>query len=504
MMKLSISRRLSIMFAGVALLVFTFASFGLFVMMQQQLNGDLRATLNARAEIARSVISHVGTAQKWHFVEEHLADLSTAGRPLFYIESSDPRFRLGKSFDDADLVRTDGAYKVVRLKNHHADMVTTEFIVPAFGERPAVRVVVAGDCSASERMLHRFAVALAVLIVLASTAVLLLSSVVTRFGLRPLTRLSEEAGQVRVGNRGQRLRTDALPGELHDLATSFNGALERLDGAYGRLESFNADVAHELRTPVSILIGQTEVALTRDRSIGQLQQTLQSNLEELERLRVIVNDMLFLSRRDRGERAVNVADVWIADEIRRMVDFMDIAFDEAQLRVELSGNARAAVDPSLVGRALINLLSNAIQHSEPGSVVSVKAEQRGTQVFVAVSNAGTPIAPELRMNIFERFYRLDESRSNSGENHGLGLAIVKAVAEMHGGSVFVACEGGVNTFGFSVASADPAPADGHPSPHDERDGRDGRTMRPHPVSRRPRLSPEGTGLFAASRRRRRV
>jgi len=162
---------------------------------------------------------------------------------------------------------------------------------------------------------------------------------------------------------------------------------------------------------------------------------------------------------------------------------------EAQLRVELSGNARASVDPSLVGRALTNLLTNAIQHSQPGGTVSVSAQQRGELVFVAVSNVGTPIAPELRMNIFERFYRLDESRSNSGENHGLGLAIVKAVAEMHGGSVFVSCEDGVNTFGFSVAAA---------SAHNAAD------ERPVSDTRRPLRVPEAALLFPASRRRNRA
>ncbi|RAG74323.1 two-component sensor histidine kinase, partial [Burkholderia multivorans] len=98
---------------------------------------------------------------------------------------------------------------------------------------------------------------------------------------------------------------------------SFNGALERIQQTYERLEAFNADVAHELRTPVSILIGQTQVALTsRDRSADRLRQTLQSNLEEFERLRAIINDMLFLSRSDRGERATDLKYVSLAHEVQ--------------------------------------------------------------------------------------------------------------------------------------------------------------------------------------------
>ncbi|MBE0628310.1 MAG: two-component sensor histidine kinase, partial [Burkholderia vietnamiensis] len=211
-------------------------------------------------------------------------------------------------------------------------------------------------------------------------------------------------------------------------------------------------VAHELRTPISILIGQTQVALTsRDRSVDRMRQTLQSNLEEFERLRVIINDMLFLSRSDRGERATDLKHVSLADEVRRMLDFLEIPLDEAQLRVQLHGDARAAVDPSLFRRAMTNLLINAIQHSAPGATLTVTIARRDTLVDVSVANPGEPIDREQRAHVFERFYRLEEARANSKENHGLGLSIVKAVAEMHGGGVFVTCSGGVNTFGFSVA-----------------------------------------------------
>ncbi len=130
----------------------------------------------------------------------------------------------------------------------------------------------------------------------------------------------------------------------NDLAKSFNGALERLDSAYARLESFNADVAHELRTPVTILIGQTEVALTRNRSIDELRHTLQSNLEEFERVRAIINDMLFLARADQGERATGLVEVSLAAEVARTLEFLEIPLEEAQVRAAAHGDARAFVN----------------------------------------------------------------------------------------------------------------------------------------------------------------
>jgi two-component system heavy metal sensor histidine kinase CusS len=242
------------------------------------------------------------------------------------------------------------------------------------------------------------------------------------------------------------LNTASLPLELNDLANSFNGALERLDGAYGRLESFNADVAHELRTPVTILIGQTEVALTRNRSVEDLRHTLQSNLEEFERMRAIINDMLFLARADQGERATGLVEVSLAAEVARTLEFLEIPFDEARVRAVSRGDAMAPVNRSLFGRACTNLLMNAIQHCAPGDTVTVTI----SRADIAVANPGKPIDPSKLDHLFDRFYRAEASRTNSRENHGLGLAIVKAIAEMHRGTVSVESRDGVNTFAFSV------------------------------------------------------
>lgn len=456
----SISRRLSIMFAAVSLAVFTLVGVGLFAVMEYQLTAELRSTLDTRADVARLLVAHVASADKWPLVRDKLANLSQPGnRSLFYIDSHDPRFRFGKPIVGTPIAArwSDPRYQLIRPPGHAYDMITTSFDLPANGERPAVHIVVAGDCERNERLMREFGIAVGVVIAAATGLVLLLSRAVTRFGLTPLTRLSNEASQLNPVNRRQRLRTGALPNELHELAMSFNGALERIDRAHERLESFNADVAHELRTPISILIGQTEVALTRDRSVSQLQHTLQSNLEELERLRMIVNDMLFLSRRDRGERATGLADVSLAAEVAHTLDFLEISFEDAQLRAELHGDARAPVNTSLFGRALTNLLVNAIQHCRAGMTVAVTITQGNDHVAVAVSNPGEPLTREAREHIFDRFYRLEESRVNSRENHGLGLSIVKAVAEMHDGTVFAESAGGVNTFGFSVAAA-PRPA----------------------------------------------
>ncbi|PXW17475.1 heavy metal sensor histidine kinase [Paraburkholderia caballeronis] len=472
-MKRSISLRLSAMFAAVSLVVFTLTGTGLFMLMKRQLFNELRETLDTRARIASLIVSHAPTVEKWAFVQEKLRDLSPAdSRMHYYVEGPDPRFRFGTPIVGSVSGSVGPDDQLIRQPGRNYDVILTTYTVPAGGDRPEVKLVVGSDCERTQLMLRRFGIALGVLIAASTIAVAALSRAVTRFGLAPLTRLSKEAAQLSPSNRRQRLHSDELPEELHELATSFNGALERLDRAYERLESFNADVAHELRTPVSILIGQTQVALTRDRSVLQLRQTLQSNLEEFERLRVIVNDMLFLSRSDRGERATELTEVSLRAEVSRMLEFLEMPLEEAQLTVAVHGDASAWVNTSLFGRAMSNLLVNAIQHSSPGTALQVTIVPQRRLVEIAVSNPGEPIDPVAREHIFDRFYRLQEARSNSHENHGLGLSIVKAVAEMHGGTVFARSAGGVNTFGFSVA-VDGGPPRPQPEPDAPRTSRAG-------------------------------
>lgn len=453
-MKRSITLRLSAMFGIVSLLVFTLVGCGLFVMMERQLFAELRATIDTRAKVAQMIVSHATTAARGRLMQEKLADLEPPdGSTRYQVDSPDADFRFGRPVDGVPVGEPFGAFQQYALNHSSYEVMTKTVPIAGSGERPDLKLIVASSCERTQRMLRHFAWTLAALIAIATVITLLLSRAVARFGLAPLERMSQDAAAISATDRRQRLHTDALPTELHDLAASFNGALERIQQTYARLEAFNADVAHELRTPISILIGQTQVALTsRDRSVDRMRQTLQSNLEEFERLRVIINDMLFLSRSDRGERATDLKHVSLADEVRRMLDFLEIPLDEAQLRADLHGDARATVDPSLFRRAMTNLLINAIQHSAPGATLNVTITPRDTLVDVSVANPGEPIDPVQRSHVFERFYRLEEARANSKENHGLGLSIVKAVAEMHGGSVFVACAGGVNTFGFSVST----------------------------------------------------
>ena len=165
----------------------------------------------------------------------------------------------------------------------------------------------------------------------------------------------------------------------------------------------------------------------------------------------IVNDMLSLSRAQAGEHATQLTEVSLREEAWKTVEYVEPSFAEKSLSIEVMGDVVACIDRRLFHRSLANLLENGARHAKPGTVVTVSLRQVRDHAFIAVANAGEPIAAEHRERLFERFYRVDSSRTRSDTHHGLGLSIVRAVALMHRGEVFVTSDRGVNTFGLTMA-----------------------------------------------------
>lgn len=234
--------------------------------------------------------------------------------------------------------------------------------------------------------------------------------------------------------------------------------LERAELAYSQLEAFNADVAHELRTPLANMIAEAEVELARPRTAEALREALISNLEETRRLSAIVTDMLFLSKADRGATArLSTAPVSTAGQVRDVVEFHEAELDQSSLQVRILGEAMVAIDVALVRRAISNLVGNAIRYAAPGSAIDVQIgtehKAGSDQVWIAVRNRGEAVDADALPHLFKRFYRAERSRFGSSEQHGLGLAIVAAIARMHGGETRARSSQGITEIGFSVRRA---------------------------------------------------
>jgi len=278
-----------------------------------------------------------------------------------------------------------------------------------------------------------------------------------RRALHPLRQIAAQTRAISPQHLHHRLTLDDPAEELQPWIGQFNALMERLERAYAQLEAFNADVAHELRTPLATLIGETEVALSRERSNEALRDTLVSNLEEMQRLSAMVNDMLFLAQADRGAVARRGAPVSLAALAAQVVEFHEAALEDSGLALRIEGDATVPVDEPLFKRALSNLLGNATRYAEHGStvVVRISAElaQTPEQVQVVVQNRGQSIAPQQLPRLFDRFFRGDGSRCCPEEqHHGLGLAIVAAIARMHAGRTLAESDSGLTRVGFTLAT----------------------------------------------------
>lgn len=272
-------------------------------------------------------------------------------------------------------------------------------------------------------------------------------------GHAPIRRISREMRRIRSDQLHVRLEPEAVPTELVELATSFNGMLDRLEAVFRRLSDFSGDIAHELRTPITNLKTQTEVALSQSRGVEQYREILYSNLEEYERMAKMVSDMLFLAQADNNLLKPELVKIDLEAEIRNLFDYFGAWAEEREVGLELIGEQMCIQgDRLMIRRALSNVLSNAIRYTPAGQTVIVTLELAETRATVHVANPG-PIIPADHLNrIFERFYRTDASRQRGAEGAGLGLAIAKSIVEAHGGAILASSSSQATAFEISLPS----------------------------------------------------
>lgn len=397
--------------------------------------------LRHKQEVIRHLVDETTTQDKLASLRHKLDD--------FFFGHADLRLRL-----------TEGADALVYATQPAGDMSghlrQIAFDIPSPWSRTAMlRAEMGLDTASDAELMRRLAWTLLASALAGAAIVSAGGAWLVRRALLPVHDLARQAGALAPENVGQSLDGSAQAEELQPLVAQFNALLARLENAYQQLEGFNADVAHELRTPLATLIGETELALSRERSIPELREVLGSNLEDLHRLASLVNDMLFLSKADRGERARRNPVGSLAELAAEVVEFHDAALQEAGVTVRVRGDSGGAFDAALLRRAVSNLLANATRFAERGSAIDldIEPDNSGT-VTLSVGNGGPAIPEQHLPRLFDRFYRVDAAREHGETNHGLGLSIVAAIARMHGGRTFALSAASRTTVGFSLSAED--------------------------------------------------
>lgn len=312
-----------------------------------------------------------------------------------------------------------------------------------------VAVVVTVDRRADDKLKASFLrTALLVALPIALALVVVGDWWIARRGLRPLFRLRQAVTSVTTRDLSYRLEDNGLPAELREVATAFNRMLARLEDGVSRLFQFSGDLAHEMRTPISNLLGKTQVTLSKARSADEYRSVLESNAEELERLSRLVDDMLFLAQVDHAQAALRWEAVDLKQEATHVAEFFESVAEEQEVTVRVDGSGVIQADRLMIRRAISNLVSNAIRHTPRGRSVTVRiTETPDTSASVSVLNTGESISPEHLPRLFERFYRADPGRARTQGGTGLGLAIVKSIMILHGGNANAESgPGGITSF----------------------------------------------------------
>ncbi|WP_445177629.1 heavy metal sensor histidine kinase [Pseudomonas sp. McL0111] len=441
MRRLSLSSRLALLFAGCAAVVslcagllFNRASEAHFIELDQQLlDGKLIGLRRALQDV-----QPIESAARLTDELSRQADLS-----LRITGSDGQRWYDSSTQIPKDMPQQSG---LATISDNGTDYrVLNAPLYPQKTDSPQLTLLL--DITHHQHFLQRMQHLIWLTVGLSALATALLGAWAARSGLRPLRRMSAVARGISAQSLNARLPEEQMPPELAEMAHSFNAMLGRLDDSFQRLSAFSADIAHELRTPLSNLLTHTQVTLTRPRPIEDYREALHSNLEELQWMAQLVNDMLYLAKADHGLLMPKREPLDLAHESDVLLEFFAPLAEDARVKLSRTGTAQIEGDRSMLRRALSNLLDNALRFTPAEGEVRLSIDEQGKSLRVIVQNTGEGISAQLLPRLFDRFYRADPSRQEGSSEHaGLGLAITQSIVRAHGGQIRCESDAGWTRF----------------------------------------------------------
>jgi two-component system heavy metal sensor histidine kinase CusS len=452
--RMSLTLRLTLLFAAASTTVLLLLGYLIANSVEKHFEEQDMEGLTGKLELAQYALEKVRSKADLATLPLQLADslighhglamlvVTPGGETLFATHGAS--FPSGLTSD----IRTKGIRTLVwRTPDGHPYRGISKLASTGISGAPDAVISVGTDISEHEHFMAAFKTTLSMVVVLAAILTGFLGWIAVRRGLAPLRSMRREVEGITARRLDARLSAASVPVELAELAETLNGMLARLEDSFQRLSNFSSDLAHELRTPVSNLLTQTQVTLSKARTADKYCEILASNAEEFERLARIIADMLFLAKSDNELVIPTREPVDLIDEVKSVFEFYEALSEEKSIQMAFSGAGRISGDRLMVRRAINNLLSNAVRHTYPGGRISVHVEEAGTShVVLCVENTGDSVPPEHLQRIFERFYRVDFSRQRQSDGAGLGLAITRSILRAHGGDTSVSSENGTTSF----------------------------------------------------------
>ena len=450
--------RLTAAYSLAGLLLVILATASLYIVLRAELERSTELFLADKLHVLRSMLSE-RPKDKDALHEE--IELESAARRYqqFYIRLLDEHGvaimttpGMAEQLDLAELAsQTRGrSGRSISMAGRHGQpfRVTSAAVAVGTPATDSDMVQIAIDVSQEEELLARYRLWFWGILLTTSVLFPVVGYRIARHGIRPVEEIAATARRITSTNLRERIGSEGYPSELASLAGTFNEMLTRLEESFERISRFTADIAHDLRTPVNNIRGEAEVALARSRTVDEYRDVLESSLEEAVRLSELIGDLLFLARAESPSTDLHREHVNIGELLTTVRDYYDASATDAGILLVVNDGAESLsseLDRSLMLRAVSNLVSNAIAHTPTGGTVTLAATDEDAAIRIEVSDTGGGIPTEALPRVFDRFFRVDPSRSKASGGSGLGLAIVQSILTIHGGAAEILSQLGRGT-----------------------------------------------------------
>lgn len=445
---LPIRWRLTLLYGGMLFLILVVFSSGVYIYFRNSLQKSIDTKIKSIGDVLSSSMSDKNDPSIFGNFERYLENVLGRKPKGKFIQIIDSSGRIGAKTSDIEAQTLPTSFET--LERALSGEVVYETIegtkprhrlvtIPILDNKRVTSIVQVGTSLEDfDETMKRLLIIMVIGIPFSLGVILWIGYFMAKKSLRPVDQIRRTAVKISVSNLDERIDIGPRKDELGKLAQTFNEMIGRLKDAFQRINQFSVDVSHELKTPLTILKGETEVALRKDRGAEEYRRILHSHLEEIDWMTRIIDDLLLLSKADAGEVVLNVDEIDLRDLIVDVYMNTRLLAEQKQIGFSLGNvsDTKLRGDELKLRRMLLNVVENGIKYTQRGGSVEIASTVNNGYVRVSVKDTGIGIAEEDIKYIFDRFYRADRSRKRESGS-GLGLSISKWIAEAHKGSIEV-------------------------------------------------------------------
>jgi two-component system, OmpR family, sensor kinase len=446
---LPIRWRLTVLYGSILSLILVVFASGVYYYFENSLQASIDAKIKSMGEVISSSLTDVRDPSLFGNFERYLENVLGRKPKGKFIQIIDSAGRIGARMNDIEAQSLPSSfntleralsgqtvYETIERVKPRLRMVT----IPIMDENRKVTSIVQVGTSLEDfdETMKRLLIIMIIAIPTSIASTIAIGYAAARKALKPVDKMRKTAFKITSRNLGERIDIGRRRDELGKLAQTFNEMIDRLQDGFQRINQFSSDVSHELKTPLTIIKGETEVALRKERTVDEYKTILESHLEEVDQMTRIIEDLLLLSKADKGEMRMSVENMDARDLIMNVYSDMRLLSQQkgVHLVAETMADTKLRGDELKLRRMLRNIVDNGIKYTQAGGTVEISSRTNDGFITMEVRDTGIGIAKEDLRYIFDRFYRADRARKRESGS-GLGLSISKWIVEAHGGTIEV-------------------------------------------------------------------